>query len=1123
QLAALFPGQGAQYVNMLRDLACRFPAMQQTLSAADAALLEEMARPLSEWLYPHTAFDDAERARQKGALRATEVTQPALGAVSLGALRVLETFGVTPEAALGHSYGELVALCAAGRLTEEQLHRLSRLRGILMAAGEGDRGSMLAVSHDLEAVADLVNALGLDLVLANRNAPNQVVLSGATAEIVRAEALLRDRGLRVVRLNVAAAFHSPLVSAASAPFAEALEAAALPQGNVPVWANSTAEIYPDSAADARALLAGQLTSPVEFVQAVESMYNTGVRTFLEIGPGRRLGNLVRAILEGRDGVTTLAVDASSGRQHGMLDLARVLAALAALGHPVALDRWDPKARVEPASSGRPRLLIPINGANIFKPPTPRPKRTTQPSPVRPSEPTPGPKQPSPRPNPKPHSPTQRTPSIPLQASGKAPSAHPSGSKTPLPAGPQRPQTAPVPSNGVATTHTHGQTNGVAPKRSSHGLSTAITTPHTRPATNGALPAAPHTWVPSPRLPQEETMSDDPRQTNPWLSQALQSTSASLEALMQMQAQTAQLHRQFLEGQDRATESFQTLLERQQQMFSTLINPVSAPSPTPPAIAPPPWTMPTAVVSQPAPHLTNGAASYGALSNGAAHHYHSRAATPSAAVHAPAPRPTGVPTPPQPSSPPAPQPDPLSIQQQTTPAVLPTAPSAPAHTAIPDTPATSPPPQEGPVSTPSPSVTGLSTSHVSGVLLGLVAEKTGYPVEMLELSMGLDSDLGIDSIKRVEILSALEEQLPQAPTIKPEHLGELQTLEHIVQFLTKDASVSQGTVLSTSITEGPLSAAEPSLVQAEATPQHANRVERYAPTWTDVTSAPSALDLGQGTVYVVAAEQGDASVLVSAFEEHDIQASVHAPLGAVGGATPIPDDLVGLVLVAPAAGATDALVARCFQWMRSAGPQLNAAALKGGALLATVSRLDGRFGMEGLSADAEVVQGGLAGLVKTAGHEWSSVMVRALDVAAEAPLAEPSMASQAVQCLVADASTVEMGIAADGRWGCVAVVPASIPRAREPFWGSEDRVVLSGGARGVTAAVAQAIAATGAELVLLGRSPLPEPEPEALKGLVDEAALKRALLAQADGPLSPQALGQQYRRLMADREIVDNIR
>ena len=72
--------------------------------------------------------------------------------------------------------------------------------------------------------------------------------------------------------------------------------------------------------------------------------------------------------------------------------------------------------------------------------------------------------------------------------------------------------------------------------------------------------------------------------------------------------------------------------------------------------------------------------------------------------------------------------------------------------------------------------------LSGVLLSVVSEKTGYPTEMLDLSMGLDSDLGIDSIKRVEILSTLEERLPNAPSIKPEHLGELQTLGHIVDFL-----------------------------------------------------------------------------------------------------------------------------------------------------------------------------------------------------------------------------------------------------------------------------------------------------------------------------------------------------
>src|SRR5262249_34577907 len=140
-LALLFPGQGSQYVGMLRDLACRFPQAQRVLADADAAFRSAGGPPaqpgcrraacttasnLSDRIYPPPAFRDEDREQDAAALRATDVAQPALGAVSLAALRVLELFGLRPAAFVGHSYGELVALCAAGRITDADLHRLSR-------------------------------------------------------------------------------------------------------------------------------------------------------------------------------------------------------------------------------------------------------------------------------------------------------------------------------------------------------------------------------------------------------------------------------------------------------------------------------------------------------------------------------------------------------------------------------------------------------------------------------------------------------------------------------------------------------------------------------------------------------------------------------------------------------------------------------------------------------------------------------------------------------------------------------------------------------------------------------------------------------------------------------------
>ena len=155
KLAVLFPGQGSQYAGMLRDLACVFPAMRDVLADGNRVFARmtggDESERLSDSIYPHPAFSKEERDRQEQHLRRTEVAQPAIGAVSLGALKVLEQFGVQPDAYAGHSYGELPALCAAGCFDAESLHTISRLRGHLMASYRGaDAGSMLAVSCSLE-------------------------------------------------------------------------------------------------------------------------------------------------------------------------------------------------------------------------------------------------------------------------------------------------------------------------------------------------------------------------------------------------------------------------------------------------------------------------------------------------------------------------------------------------------------------------------------------------------------------------------------------------------------------------------------------------------------------------------------------------------------------------------------------------------------------------------------------------------------------------------------------------------------------------------------------------------------------------------------------------------------
>ena len=375
----LFPGQGSQYVGMMRDLACRWPQMLTTLGEANGSFAKQ--RGISPRTtnagsvissIPIPTFRDDDRQKDEDALRATDIAQPSLGAMSLGALRVLEHFHVRPEVVAGHSYGELTALCAAGRIDANALHSLSQVRGRLMAEGTGDRGGMLAVRAPLAEVEAVICEEGLDLVLANRNAPNQAVVSGPSLEIARAREVFERRKIDARALAVAAAFHSPFVADARRPFQEALERIEFRSSDIPVYANSTAEEYPREPHKVRSLLANQLAEPVRFVEEIQAMYRDGVRTFLEVGPGRTLSGLVAAILEGQPH-QTLTIDASGGKRPAFADLARVLAQLAALGYRVDLVRWDEgQAERKTKAEQKPTLTVPICGANYVKPKEARP-------------------------------------------------------------------------------------------------------------------------------------------------------------------------------------------------------------------------------------------------------------------------------------------------------------------------------------------------------------------------------------------------------------------------------------------------------------------------------------------------------------------------------------------------------------------------------------------------------------------------------------------------------------------------------------------------------------------------------------------------------------------------------
>ncbi len=323
QVAFLFPGQGSQRPGMLADLFCAFPHLQQYLRLGEAYL---------DRLYPPAPRTPAEDKAQRAAVTDTRVAQPTLGIADLAMADLLGRFGVRADMLAGHSYGELVALCAGGAFDARTLIALSEARAeqILAAAGD-DPGAMAAVAAPVNAIDA---ALGDDagVVVANRNAPKQSVISGPTAAVEAAIDTLAVAGLAAKRIRVACAFHSPVVAAAAESLARALDGAGVAAPSVPVWANATAAPYPADAAETRAILAGQVAMPVRFREQIEAMYAAGARIFVEAGPGRVLTGLVGKILGERPHV---AVACDRPGDAGLPSLLRALARLAACG--VALD------------------------------------------------------------------------------------------------------------------------------------------------------------------------------------------------------------------------------------------------------------------------------------------------------------------------------------------------------------------------------------------------------------------------------------------------------------------------------------------------------------------------------------------------------------------------------------------------------------------------------------------------------------------------------------------------------------------------------------------------------------------------------------------------------------------
>lgn len=1089
KLAFLFPGQGSQYVGMLRDLACHFPRMQHSLADANSAF-NSVGR-LSDIIYPPPAFTSEDRERAEADLRSTDHAQPALGATAYGAFRILDDFGVRPDAVAGHSYGELVALCVAGVIEPHAFHLLSRARGQLMqSTGNGDRGTMLAVQSQQEPLERLLRSESVDLVIANKNSPTQFVLSGSTLNVNRAEGILSSHKIPCRRLPVAAAFHSPLVAAAQSAFRAALDPIDFRPASIPVYSNTTGQAYPKSAEVARTILARQLAEPVEFIQQIESLYESGVRTFVEVGPNNRLSGLVRSILDNPPH-SAVALDASTGRRSGFLDLACLLAQLAAQGYPVDLQSWQ-MGEVKKSNGHKEKkatMIVPLCGANYV---TPKPASRSDKNPTTTSAKKSGPTPVLPSPNPRPQ---------------------------------------PVPS--------------VAPTVSTAATPAPLTDARRSPETRVAKPMSDVKPVsPSPTVGSSSTFS-----------QALQITQENLLALQKFGEQTAALHRQFLVGQDKVLEAFQSLLNQQQHLIQTGLGQPIQSAVTPVSAQPTPSPAPAISKLVAAPVATTEVQSA------------SLAAVPRLADRIPEVRQESAPKTPV-QSPPSP---PIRIETAqseqsgfaaTLLGVVAEKTGYPTEMLeldmeldadlgidsikrveifsslqeqLPDAPAIKPEhlgslrtlrhvlefvagASEVREATTEPAKPQANTStpvrlvqSTSPLLLEVVAEKTGYPADMLNLDMELDADLGIDSIKRVEIFSTLQERLPHAPVIKPEHLGTLRTLREVSEFLDNSTTTSEVQTVKSIATssQNPVS-------ESTSSPVSMNGLQRWIlkaqPLEIDENRSEIALVPGS-LIWITEDESGVAARIAAKLELQGHRACL-MPWNEIESCD-VPSHLHGLVVIAPRSGTDERFLKASFRLVQRCAGALRRDGHDRSTVLVTVSRMDGAFGVN--TAIGDPISGGLAGLAKTAACEWPEVHCKAIDLAVDDEDVDEAALAIVEEMLLQGPG--EVGISHNGRTKLRMIDAASPNAGASKPLSRGDVVVITGGARGVTAAAAIALAKQYAPtLVLLGRSPAPQSEPDWLTLLDDENSIKRVLAANANGKATPRRVEEEYRAILANREI-----
>ena len=279
--AFIFPGQGSQYVGMGKDFYENSALCKEVYAkASKAANLDVEA----------LCFEENEQ------IHITEYTQIAMLATEVAMLRELEARGVKADVTAGLSLGEYGALAAAGVMSDEDIFRLVRKRGLFMQEAVPSGGAMAAIlalaTDKIEEICEQTEGI---VSIANYNCPGQIVITGEEKAVEAAMEKLKEAGAkRCVKLNVSGPFHSAMLESAGEKLGEELANVEVRDMQIPYLANVTADYVAD-VKDVKELLKKQVSASVKWQQTVEKMLADGVDTFIEIGPGKTLSGFMKKI------------------------------------------------------------------------------------------------------------------------------------------------------------------------------------------------------------------------------------------------------------------------------------------------------------------------------------------------------------------------------------------------------------------------------------------------------------------------------------------------------------------------------------------------------------------------------------------------------------------------------------------------------------------------------------------------------------------------------------------------------------------------------------------------------------------------------------------------------------